>query len=100
MASGSAPGGDQPSLHCECRRAPGFERGLLRWSFALLIFSAATLDAMWVIPAQRVVRERASVTDPYLRKCPARAVARPAPPGERELRVIDIKLMTPRQAAR
>jgi hypothetical protein len=99
MAPGSAPRGDSPPLQCECRRASGFERGLMKWSFALLIVGAAALDAFWVVPAEHALQVRPHRVEAFHRKCPGHATTPPrrAPPAERELRVIDVKLLTPSQ---
>jgi hypothetical protein len=79
----------------------------VKWSFALLLVGAAALDAFWVMPAQRDAQARARAVEPYLRKCRGSAAV-PAPPpgptigddGDGELKVIDVQLLTPRQAAR
>ena len=101
MARGSAPR-DALVLHCECRRPATFERGMIKWSFALLILGAAALDAFWVMPAQREARARARAVEPYVRIDPVEAHAPLAPAlaedDAGELRVIDVKLLTPRQA--
>jgi len=71
---------ERSPLRCECRRPPPFERGVVKWSFALLILAAAALDAFWVMPAQRAARERRAHVE-RLRRCAdvQRTVAQPAP---------------------
>ena len=82
-----------PVLRCECRRLPAIERGLLLWSLALVLVGAAALDAFWAVPQAQRATQRAQLE---LVRC---REIRAAPPA-RELRVDDVKLLTPTQAAR
>jgi hypothetical protein len=93
-----------PPLRCESRRPKPSEGGWLKWSLALIVIGASTLDALWLIPAQRTAeRERRQATAQRMRdlrawQCPADAAPRPAPPpppARRATRVNDILLLAP-----
>ncbi len=81
-----------PVLRCESRRQPAFERGFLLWSLAAALFGAAALDAFWVEPAP-VMLVRATPLEVQLSRC--REARAPTP-----VKVEDVKLLTPTQAAR
>lgn len=79
-------------LRCECRRPPAFERGFLLWSLALVLVGAAALDAFWAVPQQRAAQQRRALQVEIMR---CREAAR-----ARAVKVEDIHLLTPTQAAR
>ncbi len=79
-----------PALRCESRRPPAFERGFLLWSLALVLFGAVALDAFWAAPRRAGPPPRRGA-----------AIVRCHDDGRgSSIKVEDVKLLTPTQAAR
>ena len=89
-----------PPLRCESRRPQPPDGGWLKWSLALIVIGASTVDALWLIPAQRDAerarRERLErIRDLRSVQC-ADAPAPPPPAPPRATRVNDIHLIRDR----
>lgn len=80
-----------PVLRCESRRPPAFERGFLLWSLALVLLGAAALDAFWATPRRASWSARQGAAIVQCHDDGARGSA---------IKVEDVKLLTPTQAAR
>ena len=52
-----------PILRCESRRRHPFERGILKWSLALMLVAAAMGDGLWLEPRAERAAERARVLE-------------------------------------
>lgn len=92
-----------PPLRCESRRPKPPDGGWLKWALALVVISASTLDALWLIPAQRnAERQRRALAAQHVRdlrawRCADVAPAPPPAARPRATRANDILLMTPRR---
>jgi hypothetical protein len=52
-----------PILRCESRRRHPFERGVLKWSLALMLVAAAMGDGLWLEPRAERAAARARVQE-------------------------------------
>ncbi len=88
-----------PPLRCESRRPTPPDTGWLKWALALVVIGASTIDALWLIPAQRDAarhrRAQQHARDLRAWQCPD--AAPPAPAPRRATRANDILLLAPRR---
>lgn len=95
-----------PPLRCESRRPRPPDGGAFKWILALVVIGASTLDALWLIPAQRDAERRQREEARRIQaqrvlvqaRCgQPRVTPPPREPAPRATRANDILLLSPSQ---